>query len=269
MALRTAINASGLSLDRIQYRLRLRDAHVSVPTLSNWQSGRRQPERAESLRAVAELEQVLGLPAGTLLALLEPPKPRGTPIDLVAATWGPAGARLLSTMDTVADARLRRLSQHDTVTVAANGLVTRVRTRLVFRAGQDGARGWIDVWHHGTDGRPVTTTEHWQCRVASTSVDRRTRLAAAELVLDTPLPRDATAIAEYAVEFPAGPAGRFFRRFPHPVREYVLEIRFDPAAPPVRCRRGNSGKTFTPSRSGSVHLVGLDVTGLVDVTWQM
>jgi hypothetical protein len=269
MVLRTAINASGLSLDRIQYRLRLRDSHVSVPTLSNWQSGRRQPERPESRRAVAELEQVLGLAAGTLVALLEPPKPRGTPLGPVAAAWGSAGARLLSTMDTTADARLLRLSQHDTVTVAANGLVTRVRTRHVFRARQDGAVGWIDVWHHGADDQPVTTTEHWHCRVGRTGVDRRARLAAAELALDAPLSRDATAIAEYEIEFPVGPHGRFFRRFPQPVREYVLEIRFDPAAPPVRCRRGNAGKTLTPSRSGSVHLVGLDVTGLVDVTWQM
>lgn len=260
-ALRAAISASGLSLERIQYRLRLRDVRVSVPTISNWQSGRRHPERAESLRAVAGLEQVLHLPAGALLNLLEPPRPHGRAIRPPAPARG-----LLSTVET---GRLLRLSQHDTVLVAATGRPTMLRTRHVFRARQDGADRWVDVWHHGTAA--VTTAEHRHCRAGETGVDRRARLAAAELVLDTPLRKDTTAITEYRVDFPdaGGPAGRFFRRFSLPVREYVLEIRFDAAAMPTRCRRGKSGEMLEPSRTGSVHLVELDVTGLVDVTWEM
>lgn len=264
-ALRAAITASGLSLERIQYRLRLRDVRVSVPTLSNWQSGRRHPERAESLRAVAGLEQVLHLPSGALLDLLEPPRPRGRALRVPTS----ADTHLLSTVD--AEARLLRLSQHDTVVVAATGRPTLLRTRHVFRARQDGADRWVDVWHHGTAAGPVTTAAHRHCRTGSTGVDRRARLAAAELVLDTPLRKNTTAITEYRVEFPepGGPAGRFFRRFSLPVREYVLEIRFDAAALPTRCRRGRSGEVLEPSRTGSVHLVELDVTGLVDVTWEM
>ena len=42
-ALRTAIQASGLTLNRIQYRLRERGFEVSSATLSYWQSGRRCP----------------------------------------------------------------------------------------------------------------------------------------------------------------------------------------------------------------------------------
>jgi len=76
-ALRAAITASGLPLDRIRHRLELRGVSISVPTLSHWQSGRRRPERPESLRALAELEQLLSLPPLALRSLLGPPRPRG------------------------------------------------------------------------------------------------------------------------------------------------------------------------------------------------
>jgi hypothetical protein len=174
-------------------------------------------------------------------------------------------------MDTLADARLRRLSQHDTVTVDPAGRLVRVRSRLVFRAREDGADRWIDVWHTGPGRQPAVVSPQWHCNAGRMNVDHRARLAAAELVLDLPLARDTTAVAEYQLDFPASgaPAGRFFRRFALPVREYVMEIRFDPTGTPPRCRRGNSRTALAPNRRGSVHLVELDTIGLVDVTWDM
>jgi len=76
-ALRAAIRARGLGLERIRYRLRGKGATVSLATLSHWQSGRCRPERAESLRALKNLEEVLGVPEGALIRLLGPPRPRG------------------------------------------------------------------------------------------------------------------------------------------------------------------------------------------------
>ncbi|WP_197320186.1 hypothetical protein [Saccharomonospora sp. NB11] len=75
--LRFAISTSGLSLDRIQVRLQERGVPVSVTALSYWQSGKRQPERQRSLRAVLALEEILDVPPGSLLSLLPPPRPRG------------------------------------------------------------------------------------------------------------------------------------------------------------------------------------------------
>ncbi|MBK1785457.1 transcriptional regulator [Prauserella cavernicola] len=69
-ALRAAIRARGLGLERIQYRLRRRGVPVSLATLSHWQSGRCRPERPGSLAALKYLEEVLEVPQGSLLRLL-------------------------------------------------------------------------------------------------------------------------------------------------------------------------------------------------------
>ncbi|MFD9740308.1 hypothetical protein ACFWW9_37980, partial [Umezawaea sp. NPDC059074] len=61
-ALRAAIKASRLSLDRIQHRLGLRGVTISVATLSYWQSGGRRPLRPESRVARRHQECVLGVP---------------------------------------------------------------------------------------------------------------------------------------------------------------------------------------------------------------
>ncbi|MEU3274763.1 hypothetical protein SAMN05421630_104413 [Prauserella marina] len=70
VALRAAIRARGLGLERIQYRLRRKGVPVSLATLSHWQSGRCRPERPGSLAALHYLEEVLEVPAGSLLRLL-------------------------------------------------------------------------------------------------------------------------------------------------------------------------------------------------------
>jgi hypothetical protein len=76
VALRAAIRARGLGLDRIRYRLRGRGTAVSLATLSHWQSGRCRPERPESLQALRNLEDILNVPDGSLSRLLGPPRAR-------------------------------------------------------------------------------------------------------------------------------------------------------------------------------------------------
>lgn len=76
-ALRAAIRVRGLGLERIRYRLRSRGTPISLATLSHWQSGRCRPERTESLQALANLEEIVGVPQGALTRLLGPPRIRG------------------------------------------------------------------------------------------------------------------------------------------------------------------------------------------------
>ncbi|XVQ83159.1 hypothetical protein ACQP2K_30595 [Microbispora siamensis] len=78
VALRAAVEARGLTLeDRLRHRLEERGLRVGTTSLSYWQQGLRRPERAESLRAVRALEEILALPPRSLTDLLGPPMPRG------------------------------------------------------------------------------------------------------------------------------------------------------------------------------------------------
>ncbi|WP_434599847.1 helix-turn-helix domain-containing protein [Streptomyces sp. A5-4] len=83
--LREALRRRGLSLERIRDRLHAQQINVSLATLSYWQSGRSQPERHQSLRAVDALEPMLDLPAGTLRSLLGPHRPRGRTMPVNSA----------------------------------------------------------------------------------------------------------------------------------------------------------------------------------------
>ncbi len=159
-ALRAAIAASGLSLDRIQDRLSRRGTPVASATLSSWQSGRYQPERQRSLAALAVLEDVLRLPPGALTGLLGPPRPRGRwlPPDGdhpdLARAWSDHHdlTAALAALDTRWDDSLTRLSCHNRVDVDADRRVRSMTSRRVLRAEADGADRWIAVYRLDTPG---------------------------------------------------------------------------------------------------------------------
>ena len=70
VALRAAIAARGLPLQRVQHHLSRYGVKVGVTSLSYWQQGARRPQRPESLRAVRALEEILQLPDESLIRLL-------------------------------------------------------------------------------------------------------------------------------------------------------------------------------------------------------
>lgn len=73
-ALRQAIQASGLTLERIRHRLGRRGLAVSVATLSYWQRGRSRPR---TRNVVVALEEILQVPPGSLTELLDDSAPTG------------------------------------------------------------------------------------------------------------------------------------------------------------------------------------------------
>ncbi|MBP2475933.1 transcriptional regulator with XRE-family HTH domain [Crossiella equi] len=246
-ALREAIARRGLGLHRLREHLRQRGRSVSVATLSYWQSGRSRPERQDSLVTLRHLEEVLAVPPGTLVDLLGPRRPRGG-LRRVADTPGigafwpvpEAVEDAVRALDTRWDERLTRLSQQDVVRVGAHREELSFTSRQVLRAEADGPDRWVLILHldeHDHALPEVRALRH--CRVGRQVEDEATGLLVAELLFPRPLRRGETIITEHELRnrapFPL--ATNYERKFRLPVREYVLEVRFDPAAPPARCHR--------------------------------
>ncbi|GAB3442410.1 hypothetical protein [Actinophytocola sediminis] len=277
-ALRTAIQASGLSLDRIQYRLRARGVSVSVTALSYWQSGRRRPERAESLAALGHLESVLGVAPGSLIALLGPPRPRGRvqressrlPIEAMWPEREPV-TKLLKRIDFTTETALTKLSQHDRIDVGVDRGDKRIGVRQVLRAERDGVDRTLMVYDLERIGRPFPEiTAHQSCRIGRIARDEAAGLIAAEILLNAPLARGETTIVEYALNHPGPPYSRgddtYCRKFTTPVREFVLELRFDPRALPAYCEQytvdpeeqTTTRRKVEVNAAGEAHAVALD-----------
>lgn len=243
-----AIEASGLSLDRIRSALAGQGVRLSVTTLSYWRRGRSQPERASSMRAVELLEELLLLPLGTLSSLLGPPRPRGRWVSSAAPGSLPLQevwpeqqqiAEVFAELDAPPIGELERLSVHDAYYVDARRFGVLLRMRQVVRATTGGVSRCLVVHQadKGTIGCPeISSVRH--ARLGRVRRRPEIGLLVAELLLDRPLGQGDCTVFEYEVEIPPGaPTTVYGRRFAMPVREYVLQVHFDPSAVPAHCER--------------------------------
>ncbi|MGI5449162.1 hypothetical protein ACQEVM_26015 [Streptomyces sp. CA-243310] len=288
LALRAALTARGLPLHRVQHRLAARGIKLGVTSLSYWQQGARRPRRAESLRAVRALEEILELPGGTLSRLLD------TPGDTSAETMRPPGRsyrslvsvgaaveELLAKMELPSDGGLHTVGHHERVRIGAAGeLVGRVSQHVV-RAHRDGVDRYLAV-HHGDPGcdpARIRVRAEENCRTGRVRWHREAEVVVAELLFDARLRAGDTYVFGYGFE--DGTGGRcteYVRGFSYTGGQYMLQVRFDEAALPVRCRRfSRSGPgarrdgltDLTPSgRHRAVHLLEEGVRrGILGIAW--
>ena len=274
--LRAAIQASGLSLNRIEHRLRERGQAVSSATLSYWQSGLRQPSRHDSLLVVRALEEILRLPSGSLAALLRPvaTRRRRRPYrDAHAeALWDDAAtaAAVQAHKRSGWDADLVRLSQHDRCEVGPDRRIRRTWHRQVLRADVDGPDRWVIVVLDPPGEPPPQVRPLARCRLGAVVHERDTRLLVAELMFDRVLSRGDTVVFEYELRYArhgvrSREGDRYVRMCRFPVREHVVEVKFSPAAVPARCEwyaapaSGPERVHELPLRSPYAHAVGIDV----------
>jgi len=242
-ALRTAVAVSGLSLDRIQDRLKRRGSRISVATLSSWQSGRYRPERPSSLLVLSELEEVLGVPPEALSALIGPPRPRGRRLATTTDNRGLAafGATdvpsALRQVDTRWDESLTRLSTHCRLELDARRRERRMHSRLLLRAEVDGPDRWITGFQREDPGPPPKLKVEPPHRLGKVIENAATGLVVAEVMFDRPLRRGDIVIVEYTHENRTPrPYSTVMETTLHvPVREYVIEVRFDPGVLPESC----------------------------------
>ncbi|HEY1133847.1 MAG TPA: hypothetical protein VGE77_04665, partial [Nocardioides sp.] len=285
-ALRAAVDASGLGLESIQRRLAQRGVRISVATLSYWQTGARTPGRRASLEVVAHLEDVFGMPGGSLVALVPPPRPRGPvqrrtdEVTVPRFTEREAVRRVTEAVENPDSLLLGRMSHHDEVTVGRHRRLTSARTRIVGRAESDGLTGMgiTQFLDDRTAGAPRLTI-HSGGQVTQEVLDPEHRVVGVALTYDEPLQRGDAVLIDYELTT----AGRGPRDASYDascslaVREYVLSVRFDLEDLPSRCEAYQIQRDGTPlhprrrvrlDQRGQALLVALDCPpGTVGMAW--
>ncbi|PCG84730.1 transcriptional regulator [Streptomyces sp. WZ.A104] len=257
-ALREALNRRGLSLERVSERLRVRGITISQATLSSWQRGRSQPERARSLRAVDVLEEILELPSGALRSLLGPRRPRGriTPVGAEGTALQILGED--SVVEKALGARFRHFNQetgslmvHDVVTVGESGTLSGITTTNVLRASRAGADRAVFV--HSFDDEAAEPVD---IRVTCGRLVEATYLKGLKsLVLEIHFGRELakldTTVVSYAIEVSPSetPATHYERWTRTNLHEYLQQVFFHPGALPTDCHRYVREKVGAPPRA--------------------
>ncbi|MET7276117.1 hypothetical protein ABZS59_33905 [Streptomyces flaveolus] len=288
VALRAAIAARGLPLQRVQHHLSRHGVTVGVTSLSYWQQGARRPQRPESLRAVRALEEILQLPEESLIRLLaetdEHTSAHRPAVRSYRARVEASGVldRLLGELGhRSADDGLLTLGHHERVRIGARRELAGRESHHIVRAHRDGVDRFVAV-HHGDPGcAPARMTVHAleNCRTGRVRTHHDTGVLVTELLFDTRLRAGDTYLFRYGVEDgTAGVSHEYVRAFGAAGGQYALQVGFDASAPPVRCRRFTQHSAAAP-RGGrrelamngphhSVHLVEARVRpGMLGIAW--
>lgn len=268
LALRLAVRSRGLSLDRLQCKLAERGTPVSKTALSYWQHGRTQPERPDSLRALAVIEEVLKIEAGALSALLGPPRPRGRWLSRKPGTmrldqaWlRPDGlARALQRMGTTVDAIhwLDPVGVHLSVDVGPDRRLRAIAYHLVLRAERDGVDRRIVAFRSdlATVGLPRVTDTRG-CRLGRLRADGPTSFTIFELLLDHPLRLGELTVLSYTLRMTqVVPDTVQTHRIGPSVRDFSVQAAFDPAALPARIFRSYRRSVSEPATEADLWLGG-------------
>lgn len=285
-ALRAAVSARGLALNRLSHKLAQRGVHIGMTSLSYWQRGLRRPERPESLRAVRALEEVLDLPPRSLVRLLAPQDPaaaRTVPVRPYRSLMEQATAvtAILCDLGVPADGGLHTVTHLERVRIGAGRELVRRDSQQVLRAHRDGVDRYVAIHHGdpGCDAARVLVRASEGCRVGRVRRHQDAGVVVAELLFDARLHDGDTALITYAFEDGSGPASTdYVRGFPFTGGQYVLRVAFHPQALPVRCERFTQSthsaarhdvSEVLVGRGGAAHLVQDTVKpGLVGLAWQ-
>lgn len=261
--LRAAIEQRGLGLDRIRERLESRGVVVSAATLSYWQSGRSQPERRSSLAALPHLEEILEMQPGALRIVLPSQRDRSRrcPVEELEAVWPDLPhLRVLHRLDTRWDAELDRISLHDVLEIGADRRQRGLKVRQLLRARTDGPDRRVVLHAHEDPAAPLPEIRPVHgCTLGEVACDEAGGVIGAELLFHAPLTRGQTVLLEYDVVCgsPGPQENDYHRRLRLPVRHYLLEAVFDPAALPAGCEqtRGTDVQPVLLDAEHRVHVV--------------
>ncbi|MFJ3668583.1 hypothetical protein ACIPSE_19280 [Streptomyces sp. NPDC090106] len=287
VALRAAIAARGLPLQRVQHHLSRHGVKVGVTSLSYWQQGARRPQRPESLRAVRALEEILQLPEESLIRLLAEAEEGASGQRPAARSYRSlveaSGVlqRLLTDLDAAPDSGLHTLGHHERVRIGTRRELLGRESHHIVRAHKEGVDRFVAV-HHGDPGcAPERMQVHAleNCRVGRVRLHHDTGVLVAELLFGTRLRAGDTYLFRYGVDDgTAGVSREYVRGFGPAGGQYALQVRFDESALPTRCHRFTQHSAAAPRSSRqelpltgphrSVHIVEPRVrSGIVGIGW--
>jgi hypothetical protein len=276
-----AIERRGWSLAGLRDRLAARGTPVSVATLSYWRSGRSQPERATSLDALAEVEDLLALRTGELSDRLGPS--RRVPPSRIAPFAGrldvqPLLEAALAEVGCPLPQPLTEESVQHLLEVDEHGAPLTVSFRQVLRATTDHVTNMPsmlvtqdpigdDATFHVVSGGRLGREVHW----------REEGVFVAEIVFDHPLDRGQTTIIELRIDLPRNASTEDFYEA-YAVRragEVMVCVRFHPDRLPAAVQRyrvvdsTTTAEDESPVRSTShVYLAQDFGPGALGIRWR-
>ena len=136
-SLRAAIDARDVSLVWLRDRLAKLGSPVSLTTLSYWRTGRRHPEGASSLAAIAAIEELLHVPPAHLTSALAPSRRTGPLPSPEVPLDDAVRAATEETLQALAAAPLSAIRDVSTQVVAdvdEHGHIRRRWTRILVQA---------------------------------------------------------------------------------------------------------------------------------------
>jgi transcriptional regulator with XRE-family HTH domain len=245
-----AIEARGLSLERLSAHLTERGAECSPSAISLWSNGRARPRRLESLHVLHQLEQILGTPPGHLTNAPHPPLAGSSewwdrtahPGEVLHE--GGQFARASASLGMAENTELQRLAVIEIASIDAQRRFCGTSCQMVVQAARDDAeRMAIATYTVGSalaagGLRLVQPLEG--ARLGRRRVERETGQVISELILDAPLRRGERHVVSYRVVPSAGPEpatpdwGHHELRSARPIAQLVLGVDFAPDALPQR-----------------------------------
>lgn len=235
-----AIQARGLSLERIRARLEAAGVPVSIATLSYWQSGRSLPTRARSYHTLVELEKVLALDAGHLTRYTHTSDGRRRrslfPWETVLPV-GEVAAGIVNDLGIDMRGQLTRVTMQDRMEIRADRTEDHQLSTMLWRAERNGLHRWpLVIEQDADDEGAVPGIEAVSgCQVGEVIEVPERHLVVAEMLAPRPLQRGDYFLATYRTLFARTslPSYRLTRSANDPLRTITLITQFDERSLPA------------------------------------
>ena len=245
--LTAAVQARGLSLERIRARLDAADAPVSIATLSYWQSGRSLPTRARSYHTLVELERILGLEVGDLTSHTHTSDGRTRRELFPWQTVIPVrelATQIIEDLGIEAQGRLARVTMFDHLTVRSDRTEDTQESQILWRAERNGLHRWPLVLLQDADAPgPLPAIESlFGCRLGEVIEVPERHLIVAEMIALRPMQRGDHFTSGHRISFPPTslPSFRMTRAASDRLRSVSLCVTFDERTLPRSVRGGFS-----------------------------